>query len=92
MVSVNNIDKDKPTCTVAMSETLPTNNDITLTAKFSADAVVKQYSFDGKNYVDYTKAITLKNNATIYFYCVDKAGNFSDVLEFAVTNIVFRNR
>ena len=87
-VSVNNIDKDKPTCIVTLSETLPTNNDVTLTAKFSADAVVKQYSFDGKNYVDYTKAITLKSNATIYFYCIDKAGNFSDVLKFAVTNIV----
>ena len=85
---VTNIDKVAPEAPSASADiTTLTNLDVTLTASFSGDTAVKQYSFDGKTWAEYTKSIVMSDNGTVYFRGIDAAGNVSDVATYAVTNI-----
>jgi len=86
--AVTNIDKVSPEKPVASADvTVPTNQDVTVTAAFSEDSVVREYSLDGETWLAYTDAITFTENGTIVFRGTDEAGNVSEVTEFAVTNI-----
>ena len=85
---VTNIDKaapDKPVATANTTE--PTNQDVTVTAAFSADSAQKQYSTDGENWQEYTTGIVMSDNGTVFFRGIDAAGNISEVTEYGVTNI-----
>ena len=87
--AVTNIDKVAPNKpTVSASTTAPTNGNVTVTATFSEDSVVREYSLDGETWQDYDEGgvITIING-TVYFRGIDAAGNISDVTEYAVTNI-----
>ena len=86
--TVGNIDKvapSKPTATADI--TSPTNQDVTVTATFSADSVVKEYSTDGQTWKPYTKAVVLTANGIISFRGLDEAGNASEIETYEVTNI-----
>ena len=88
---VTNIDKIAPVAPSASADiTQDTNESVTIYATFSADSAVKEFSYDGKVWHDYTKynGITMTQNGTVYFRGVDEAGNVSDVVSYEVTNIV----
>ncbi len=85
---VANIDKIPPTAPEAeASTTAPTNQDVTVTATFSDDSTVKEYSTDGANWSAYTEGIVFSENGTVSFRGTDEAGNLSEVTDFVVANI-----
>ena len=86
--TVANIDKTAPEKPTASADiTTPTNGDVTVTATFSADSAVKQYSLDSSAWTTYTAGIVMADNGTIYFRGTDAAGNLSEVTAFEVANI-----
>ena len=87
-IKITNIDKTAPGAPkVNVSDTAPTNKNITLTATFSKDSAKKQYSTDKKNWRTYSKAITVTKNGTYYFRAIDAAGNKSKMKSIKVSNI-----
>ena len=87
-LSITNIDKVAPVApTIIPNTTSPTNQDITATIKYPDDAVVKQYSYDGKAWNDYTNALTITDNCTVYAIAKDAAGNVSSQSTLNITNI-----
>jgi len=86
--AVTNIDKTAPTKPTATANTsTPTNQNVTVTASFSTDTAIKQYSTDNKNWYQYTSGVVMSANGMVYFRGIDSAGNISDVTGYAVTNI-----
>ena len=86
--AVTNIDKiapEKPT--VSASPTKPTNGSVTVTATFSGDTVLKEYSLNGIDWGAYPGGIKFDDNETVYFRGTDAVGNVSEVTSYAVTNI-----
>ncbi len=85
---VKNIDKVPPEAPVAMASTAdPTNKNVTVTATFSDDSVVREYSMDNEAWSAYTEGVGLSNNGTVWFRGTDEAGNVSEVASYEVTNI-----
>ncbi|MBP5411614.1 MAG: pre-peptidase C-terminal domain-containing protein, partial [Lachnospiraceae bacterium] len=85
---VSNIDKVSPVKPAASADiTDPTNTDVSVSATFSADSVVKEYSLDGETWQAYTGAVKFTDNGSVYFRGTDEAGNISDVASYTVTNI-----
>ena len=84
-VKIDDTSPDKPT--VQADITSITNLNVTVSATFSSDSAVREYSFDNKNWKTYTTGIKFKQNGIIYFRGRDKAGNYSDVTSYRVTNI-----
>ena len=85
---VTNIDltpPDKPTVTADITEL--TNTDVAVTAEFSEDAKLKEYSRDGEKWLVYTGAVVFEQNGTAYFRAIDALGNESEVVSYSVTNI-----
>ena len=89
VVTVGNIDRvapDKPT--VRASTTIATNQPVTVTADFTSDSAVREYSLDGTKWLTYTTGVVMKDNGKVYFRAADAAGNKSDVVTCTVKNIV----
>ena len=87
-ITFNNIDRIPPTVPIASANTTaPTNQNVIVTATFSEDSVIKQYSLDGETWNNYTEGITMADNGTVYFRGIDEAENISDVTSYEVTNI-----
>ncbi|MBP5641111.1 MAG: hypothetical protein J6X55_16640, partial [Victivallales bacterium] len=86
--AVTNIDKVAPEApTASASTTEPINQNVTVSATFSDDSAVKEYSLDNSTWNAYTNGIELSENGTVYFRGIDAAGNISDVTSCEVTNI-----
>ncbi|MBE6357647.1 MAG: hypothetical protein E7057_00180 [Lentisphaerae bacterium] len=75
---------DAPIASVAM--TTATNNDVAITATYSADSVVREYKIGDGEWLDYTGEITVSENGTVYFRAKDAVGNESTG-EITVSNI-----
>ena len=86
--------------TVALPDTTPpvaptasadvitlTNGNVTVSAVFSDDSTLKEYSLDGQSWSTYTEPVALSENGTVSFRGIDEAGNVSDVTSYEVTNI-----
>ena len=71
----------------AASTTELTNQDVTVSATFSNNSTVRQYSYDQEEWFDYTEALVFDENNTVYFRGGDGKGNFSEVVSFTVENI-----
>ncbi len=85
---VNNIDKVAPEAPVAKADiTKVTNQNVTVTATFSADSTVKEFSLNNKDWKTYTAGIVFEENGTVYFRGKDEAGNYSPVTSYSVNNI-----
>ena len=65
----------------------PTNMDVLVTATFSEDSAVRQYSLDGENWGVYPGGVLFGTNKTVFFRSIDAAGNISEVASYEVTNI-----
>ena len=87
-VVVDKIDKIAPDKPVIKADvTVLTKGNVTLTAAFSAEAALKQYSFDNAVWYSYSSGVVCEENKTVYFREIDAAGNISDVSSYAVSNI-----
>lgn len=71
----------------SVSTTEPTNQDVEIIAAFSADAVIREYSFDGQNWSVYQGKIILSGNGSVYFREGDGSGNYGPVASCIVNNI-----
>ena len=88
LLTVRDLDTTPPDKPVASaSTTAPTNQSVTVTAKFSDDSVMKQYSTNNKTWKSYTKGIKMTDNGNLWFRGIDEAGNASEVTAYEVTNI-----
>ena len=88
-VVIDNIDKEPPNAPAATADiTELTNKDVTVTATFSEDSALKQYSLNGKTWLDYTGGIVFDENGTVLFRAADAVGNESGIVAYAVDNIV----
>lgn len=78
-----------PTITqISADRTEATNHPVTVSALFTDDVgvVVQQYKIGDSGWLDYTGAITVSANATVYFRAEDAVGNVAEA-EYAVDNI-----
>ena len=75
----------KPTASANI--TALTNQNVIVTATFSSDTAVKQYSLNNTNWYTYTNGITMSANGSVYFRGQDAAGNISEVTTYTVNNI-----
>lgn len=74
-VAINNIDTTAPAApTIVLSNTEPTNNDITVTINYP-DEQVREYRIDENAWQAYSAPFKLSANATVYVRVVDAAGN-----------------
>ena len=86
--TVANIDKIPPGKPVLSADiTEPTKRRVHVSAEFSADTVLKEYSLDGLSWLACTGAVKVTENGTVYFRGTDAAGNVSEVASYEVTNI-----
>ena len=85
---VSNIDKtppEKPTSTADI--TTPTRGSVIVTAMFSDDSVIQEYSTDGQTWAEYTEPIVFDMNGTVFFRGTDAVENVSEATVFTVSNI-----
>ena len=86
---VTNIDKVAPEAPAASADiTAPTNQNVTVTATFSDDSAVREYSLDGQNFLAYEDGVVMEDNGTVYFRGTDAVGNISAVTSYEVSNII----
>ena len=70
-----------PIAPVASADvTTLTNGKVTVSAEFSSDSAVKEYSLNGRDWSVYEKGIDFFENGKVYFRSKDAAGNYSDVV------------
>jgi len=87
-VVISNIDlSDVDAPVVTADITSPTNGNVTLKAEFSANAVRKQYSTNGKTWNSCPAVLTIRENTTLYFRGINAAGTTSAVTTYIVSNI-----
>ena len=87
-ITIGNIDRDAPDTPVADADIKDaTNQDVTVTATFSSDSVVKEYSLNGSDWSEYTSGVVFTENGTVYFRGRDEAGNYSETTGYEVKNI-----
>ena len=84
-VIYDTIPPEKPVATADIMT--PTNGDVLVTATFSEDSVLKEYSLDGENWGVYAGGVLFSSNRTAYFRSIDAVGNISEIAEYEVTNI-----
>ena len=85
---VTNIDRIPPEAPVAAADlTELTNQEVLVTAEFTSDAAVREYSLDGSSWFAYADGVRMTENGTVYFRAFDAAGNVSETAEFTVGNI-----
>ncbi|MBR7107834.1 MAG: fibronectin type III domain-containing protein, partial [Lentisphaeria bacterium] len=85
-VIVDSVPPAKPTATADI--TAETEDAVTITATFSKDSVVKQYSLDNKTWQTYTDGVVMESNGFVYFRSFDAAGNVSQTAVYEVNNII----
>ena len=86
--AVNNIDNVAPETPITTADiTDPTGGDVLVTATFSEDSAIREYSLDEENWGPYAGGVLFSSNRTAYFRGIDAAGNISEVASYTVTNI-----
>ena len=71
---------------VSASTTVPTNQSVTVTATFDAEATIRQYSLNNVTWKNYTGSVTMSENGTVYFRSGDGT-DYSEVVSYTVSNI-----
>ncbi len=85
---VTNIDKVKPEKPTASADiTDATDTEVKVSAVFSDDSIVREYSHDNETWTAYTEAVVFTENGVVYFRGMDAAGNISEVASYTVSNI-----
>lgn len=76
-----------PAPTFSSSPSTPTRDIVSVTIAYPADAVVKQYSFNETDWIDYTSAVVMTDNGTVYARWKDSLGVVSSTGSFTVSHI-----
>ena len=83
-----NIDRIAPVKpTASANVTTTTNGEVLVSAVFSDDSVIREYSLDGEIWTSYTEAVMFTENGSVFFRGIDAAGNISEVETCIVSNI-----
>ena len=64
-----------------------TRQSVRVSAAFSSDSIVREYSFDNVVWKSYSGSIRFTENGTVYFRSADAFENISEVTRFDVNNI-----
>ena len=87
-INVTKIDKTPPSAPSVYADiTNPTVQNVIVSAYFSNDTAVKEYSFDNESWNFYNTGVLMHDNGKVYFRGKDAAGNISAVAEYIVDNI-----
>ena len=85
---VGNIDKIPPEMPSVSADVIePTSGCVHVSADFSADSAIREYSTDGQDWKTYSAPVTMTENGTVFFRSKDAAGNVSEIASYTVTNI-----
>jgi len=85
---VGNIDKIAPDKPVAAADiATPTNGNVFVSATFSEDSLIKEYSIDDQEWSTYFDAVRLTENGIVRFRATDGVGNVSEITSYEVANI-----
>jgi hypothetical protein len=86
---VGNINKVPPTgASFTLDITDPTSGNVTVNISYPLNVVVRQYRIgDTGSWMNYTGALLLTDNATVYAQSTDSVGNVSPVTSYVVSNI-----
>jgi autotransporter passenger strand-loop-strand repeat protein len=79
--------QDIPIIPVSADITVPTNQDVMVTADFSDDAVMREFSFDNETWYVYTEPVKFSENGSVYFLGKDQRGYVNEIGNYEVTNI-----
>ena len=83
-------DTTPPAAPIAYADkTEYTEGTVKVTAQFSDDSYIREYSLDGKSWEYYTGAVEFYENGVIYFRAADAAGNVSEITKYEVGNIAY---
>lgn len=86
------IDNTQPQLPIISMDTLDyTNKNVVVNINYPSDTAIKQYSFDGQNWLEYTNKITITDNCIIYARALDKAQNMSGTSTLTISNIDRKN-
>ena len=85
LLNKKNIRPQKPV--VSADVTTITNSDVFLSAEFSDDSFMKEYSLDGKNWYIYKEPVRITKNCTVFFRARNEEGLISEIAPFLVENI-----
>ncbi|AFC28166.1 coagulation factor 5/8 type domain-containing protein [Paenibacillus mucilaginosus 3016] len=87
--TVSNTDRLPPEDAVLSADiTEPTNQDVTVTISYPADAAVKEYKVGETGvWTAYGAPVVISETSTVYARGTDAAGNVSNVTQYAVGNI-----
>ena len=85
--NVGNIDKTPPVISIVCDDTSPYREEVHLSATASDEnSTTLLYSTDGVEWYEYSRAVSVYSNRTVYFRAFDFAGN-STTSSYNVTNI-----
>jgi hypothetical protein len=76
-----------PAPTFGNSPAVPTRDNVSVTIIYPADAVLKEYSFNGVDWINYYSAVVMTDNGTIHGRWKDSLGIVSSTGTFTVSNI-----
>lgn len=87
-IVVDNIDKTAPeTPSLVPDLETPTNENVTISIFYPADAAKKEYKIGTGMWISYTSEVVLTSNDSVFARCTDAAGNISDTGLIVVSNI-----
>jgi hypothetical protein len=85
---VANIDRIAPAAAALVVDTAaPTNQGVTVTISYPADAAVMQYMIGGGDWTAYTGPVLVAEDSTVYARSADAVGNMSNQTSIVVNNI-----
>ncbi|CAH1197089.1 hypothetical protein PAECIP111891_01058 [Paenibacillus allorhizoplanae] len=87
--TVSNIDHIAPIdATLAVDTTVLTNQDVTVTINYPADASSMEYKLGANGaWTPYTEPVVVSDNDTVFARGIDAVGNISNVTSLTVSNI-----
>jgi hypothetical protein len=87
--AVNYIDRTPPvSATLAVDTSAPTNQGVTVTISYPADAAVQEYKVgDSGDWTAYTGPVVVQEDNIVYARGTDAVGNVSNVTSIVVSNI-----
>ncbi len=85
--TVDNTPPTNPTFVATPNNSTPTNGNVTVTITYSGDSTTRQYKIDSGAWINYTTAVVMTANGTIYARAADAVGNENTSASLSVTNI-----
>ncbi len=85
--TVDNTPPTNPTFVATPNNSTPTNGNVTVTITYSGDSTIRQYKIDSGAWTNYTTAVVMTANGTIYARAADAVGNENTSASLSVYNI-----